>query len=239
MVKVIKGNKKNDCIRTELFILIELSRHIICKFAQTHVMSLLKFEQLLENIEKFQYTVDTELQIACCKRIKSGGDALILSEDKKQVVVALIAGILEIVQTPADDDAPRILIVAPDKDTCLEIELIWTQLSKRTEMIHTLTLETGDKIKQRNALFNGADLVIGMPKRVNELYFQNGINVNHLNYFVIIDSEKCIKNSSINHLARMVDSFPKCQKIISNDVLAKYTERLVDAILVNPLVITE
>lgn len=65
-------------------------------------MSLLKFDQLLENIEKFQFTVDTELQVACCKRIKSGGDVLILSEDKKQVIVALIAGMLEIIQTPAD-----------------------------------------------------------------------------------------------------------------------------------------
>lgn len=202
-------------------------------------MSYIKFEQLQENLLKFDLHIETNKQISCLKRIKSGGDLLIIDSNKKSILTALLVGIVEKIQTPADDDAPRILIVAPNREACLEIEDLWVKISKRTEMIHTMTYEEGDKVKQRLSLFNGADLVIGSPKRVNELYFQNGINVNHLKYFLVIDSEMCIKNSSILHIARMCDSFPKCQRIIYNNGLLKYTERLVGSILTNPMILEE
>jgi len=202
-------------------------------------MSYIKFEQLKENIQKFEFSVESDFQVTCLKRIKSGGDFLINHPERREALLALLAGMVEKIQTPADDDAPRMLIVAPSREACLEIEELWVKLSKRTEMIHTLTYEAGDKVKQRLALFNGADIVIGTPKRVNELYFQNGINVNHLKYFLVIDAEQCVKISSILHIARMCDSFPKCQRIIYNFGPDKYTERLVDAILTNPLVIEQ
>jgi ATP-dependent RNA helicase RhlE len=135
-------------------------------------MSYIKFEQLKENIQKFEFSVESDFQVTCLKRIKSGGDFLINHPERREALLALLAGMVEKIQTPADDDAPRILIVAPSREACLEIEELWVKLSKRTEMIHTLTYEAGDKVKQRLALFNGADIVIGTPKRVNELYFQ-------------------------------------------------------------------
>lgn len=200
-------------------------------------MQYIKFEQLIENLEKFALKVDSEFQIACLKRVKSGGDLLILNENKQEAIIALLAGFVEKIQVPANDDAPRILIVAADNQSCIDIEELWIKISKRTEMIHTLTIETRDKIKQRNALFNGADIVIGTPKRIHEMYLQNGININHLKYFLVIDAEKCLKASSLAHVSRMTESFPKCQKIVMNPVMEKYTERLVDAVLENPMVI--
>ncbi len=200
-------------------------------------MQYIKFEQLIENLEKFELKVDSEFQIACLKRVKSGGDLLILNDKRQEALIALLAGFVEKIQVPANDDAPRILIVAADNQLCLDIEALWIKISKRTEMIHTLTYETREKVKQRNDLFNGADIVIGTPKRVNELYFQNGININKLKYFLVVDSEKCLKFSSVAHVTRMSESFPKCQKIVMNPTMEKYTERLVDAVLENPMII--
>jgi superfamily II DNA/RNA helicase len=171
--------------------------------------------------------------------VKSGGDTFVLTSKAEDILISVMAGIVEILQTPADDDAPRILIVAPNKDICLWIESMWLKISKRTQMIHTLVFEQGDKVKQRIALFNGADIVIGTPKRLNEMYFQNGLNINKLKYFIVFEAEKCVKASSVIHIARMTDSFPKCQKWIIDNIEGKNTLKLVENILDIPYEVNE
>ena len=197
-------------------------------------MPKIKFEQLIENLTLNQISLDTEIQSFCFSKVKSGGDTLVLTSKAEDALVSILAGIVEVLQTPADDDAPRILIVAPSKDSCLLIESIWLKISKRTQMIHTLVFEQGDKVKQRIALFNGADIVIGTPKRLNDMYFQNGLNINKLKYFIVFEAEKCVKASSIIHIARMTDSFPKCQKWIIDSIEGKNTLKLAESILENP-----
>jgi len=197
-------------------------------------MPKIKFEQLIENLTLNQISLETEIQSFCFSKVKSGGDNLVLTSKAEDVLISVLSGLVEVLQTPADDDAPRILIVAPTKEVCLWIESMWLKISKRTQMIHTLVFEQGDKVKQRIALFNGADIVIGTPKRLNEMYFQNGLNINKLKYFVVFEAEKCVKASSIIHIARMTDSFPKCQKWIIDNIEGKNTLKLAESILENP-----
>jgi superfamily II DNA/RNA helicase len=197
-------------------------------------MSKIKSEQLIENLSLNQISLDTEIQSFCFSKVKSGGDTFVLTSKAEDILISVMAGIVEILQTPADDDAPRILIVAPNKDICLWVESMWLKISKRTQMIHTLVFEQGDKVKQRIALFNGADIVIGTPKRLNEMYFQNGLNINKLKYFIVFEAEKCVKASSVIHIARMTDSFPKCQKWIIDNIEGKNTLKLSENILDNP-----
>ncbi len=202
-------------------------------------MPKIKFEQLIENLTLNQISLETEIQSFCFSKMKSGGDVIALSTDTENTLISVLAGMVEVLQIPAEDDAPRILIVAPSKDICLWIESMWLKISKRTQMIHTLVFEQGDKVKQRIALFNGADIVIGTPKRLNEMYFQNGLNINKLKYFIVFEAEKCVKASSVIHIARMTDSFPKCQKWIIDSVEGKNTIKLAENILENPTEIND
>ena len=202
-------------------------------------MPKIKFEQLIENLTLNQISLETEIQSFCFSKMKSGGDVIALSTDTENTLISVLAGMVEVLQIPAEDDAPRILIVAPSKDICLWIESMWLKISKRTQMIHTLVFEHGDKVKQRIALFNGADIVIGTPKRLNEMYFQNGLNINKLKYFIVFEAEKCVKASSVIHIARMTDSFPKCQKWIIDSVEGKNTIKLAENILENPTEIND
>ena len=61
-------------------------------------MQYIKFEQLIENLEKFELKVDSEFQIACLKRVKSGGDLLILNDKKQEAIIALLSGFVEKIQ---------------------------------------------------------------------------------------------------------------------------------------------
>jgi uncharacterized protein YifE (UPF0438 family) len=139
-------------------------------------MDFILFDQLKENLTLNKFNLDKQYQLESFKKIKSGGDFVVLDSNLEETLIAIFSGILEKTKSPADDDAPRILVILPSENEVLIAEQIWVKLSKRTEIIHTLTTEKGNKIKQRLALFNGADIVLGTPKRSNELYFQNGIN---------------------------------------------------------------
>jgi ATP-dependent RNA helicase RhlE len=200
-------------------------------------MDFILFDQLKENLTLNKFNLDKQYQLESFKKIKSGGDFVVLDSNLEETLIAIFSGILEKTKSPADDDAPRILVILPSESEVLIAEQIWVKLSKRTEIIHTLTTEKGNKIKQRLALFNGADIVLGTPKRSNELYFQNGINVNHLKYFLLINANKCVKNSSIGQISRMCDSFPKCQKIIVDTEIFPNTEKIIDKILTHPIFI--
>ena len=81
-------------------------------------MPKIKFEQLIENLTINQLSLETEIQNACFSKVKSGGDSLVLTEKVEDVLISVLAGMVEVLQTPADDDAPRILIVAPSKEIC-------------------------------------------------------------------------------------------------------------------------
>jgi hypothetical protein len=66
------------------------------------------------------------------------------------------------------------------------------------------------------------------------MYFQNGLNINKLKYFIVFEAEKCVKASSVIHIARMTDSFPKCQKWIIDSSEGRNTLKLTENILENP-----
>ena len=104
-------------------------------------MPKIKFEQLIENLTLNQISLETEIQSFCFSKVKSGGDNLVLTSKAEDGLISVLAGMVEVLQTPADDDAPRMLIVAPNKEVCLWIESMWLKISKRTQMIHTLVFE--------------------------------------------------------------------------------------------------
>jgi len=81
--------------------------------------------------------------------------------------------------------------------------------------------------------------VIGTPKRLNEMYFQNGLNINKLKYFIVFEAEKCVKASSVIHIARMTESFPKCQKWIIDSSEGRNKLKLTENILENPAEIND
>ena len=58
--------------------------------------------------------------------------------------------------------------------------------TKEIDLTIDLVFDKGSKLKQRNDLFDGTEVIVGTTKRICELYFQNGFNIAKLKLFIVL-----------------------------------------------------
>lgn len=110
------------------------------------------------------------------------------------------------------EGSPRVLWFTAGNEHVLEIRRYFEHLYRRADV----TLETADNkgkiIEQRNAIFEGTEILVGNPKRMLELYNQNGFHVNQLKLIIIDRTDTICKDpSALQAIRRINESLPKSQ----------------------------
>lgn len=193
--------------------------------------------------EHFEGTFDAagmkapnELQEKVLQRGKQGGDLLVVSPAKSGKSMAAALAALQ--KVPAScEGSPRVVIICPDPEKARELAKFIATVSRRHELMIELADDKGQMIEQRNHIFEGADIVVGTPKRIYDLYIQNGINMGMLKLFILDDAETMLKEATIGQLRRIADSLPKCQRIIFANAINPKLEKVMDDVLVHPMII--
>jgi superfamily II DNA/RNA helicase len=75
-------------------------------------------------------------------------------------------------------------------------------------------LEKGNKVKQRNDLYDGTEIIVGTSRRVCEMYFQNGFNISKLKLFVVLKLDEQVKYGWLGFIGRIAESLPKCKQVL-------------------------
>jgi ATP-dependent RNA helicase RhlE len=175
----------------------------------------------------------TVLQQKIISKINSGADLIIESEDHSGKTTALVLTTIHKLKEPFED-AARALIIVPSIDHAIEMENQFKLLSVGTKLrIHTA--HEGGKIdKQNEDLYIGADVVIGTPKRIMEIYFRKNINITKVKLFAIDDTELVVKNLHQGYIHRLADSLPKCQHLIFTNAYSERIEAMIEKFMVAP-----
>ncbi len=175
--------------------------------------------------------ISTEVQFGL-KKLKSGLDFVFETENKRNEEV-LLTGIhlISKLQDISEDDVPRALILINSIDSVFEVEKLIKELSYGTELRTLKVHDKANRIQERNDLFDGCDIVIGNPKRVIELYFQNGINFKKLKHIVLFDAHDIIANNHSTKVIRLFESLEKCQKILFTNKISEKLEDFVEEFL--------
>jgi ATP-dependent RNA helicase RhlE len=175
----------------------------------------------------------TVLQQKIISKINSGADLIIESEDHSGKTTALVLTTIHKLKEPFED-AARALIIVPSIDHAIELENQFKLLSVGTKLrIHTA--HEGGKIdKQNEDIYIGADVVIGTPKRIMEIYFRKNINITKVKLFAIDDTELVVKNLHQGYIHRLADSLPKCQHLIFTNAYSERIEAMIEKFMVAP-----
>ncbi len=175
----------------------------------------------------------TVLQQKIISKINSGADLIIESEDHSGKTTALVLTTIHKLKEPFED-AARALIIVPSIDHAIEMENQFKLLSVGTKLrIHTA--HEGGKIdKQNEDIYIGADVVIGTPKRIMEIYFRKNINITKVKLFAIDDTELVVKNLHQGYIHRLADSLPKCQHLIFTNAYSERIEAMIEKFMVAP-----
>lgn len=176
----------------------------------------MKFEALNEkmlNTLLEDKIMPTEAEFHLIKQIKQGKHLLLSASNIDALQLILNWSVLS--KAPhAFEGSPRVLWITASNDRALQISKTLKFWSRRTEIAVEPANDSGKIIEQRNFIFEGADIIVGNPKRILELYNQNGIHVNQLTLLIIDEIDQISKNpNSLQHVRRICESIKKCMKL--------------------------
>lgn len=178
----------------------------------------MKFEELDNRLEKVLTELGqegyTERQQKLIKLSKQGKNQLIFTPLDQELIDGL--HFISFMRAPEMlEGSPRVIWITPNWESAREKVKSFHRLMKRTDVTIEIADDKGKIIEQRNAIFEGAEIIIGNPKRLLELYTQNGIHVNQLSLIIIDQAETLCKNPiTLQSIRRIAESLPKCQKLI-------------------------
>jgi superfamily II DNA/RNA helicase len=146
------------------------------------------------------------------KTLKAGNS--VLSVAGPENYGELLPEIVKLFVPKAAEGSPRaVILVANDADAKIYHETM-VKAVKELDLTVDLVFEKGSKLKQRNDLFDGTEIIIGTTRRVCELYFQNGFNIGKLKLFMILQIDEQIRAGNKGYISRLAESLPKCRQLI-------------------------
>ncbi|AEA42713.1 DEAD/DEAH box helicase [Fluviicola taffensis] len=178
----------------------------------------MKFEELNKRLEntlvESGLEAYTEKQEKLVKLSKQGKNQLFFTALDDELIQGL--HYISFMRAPEMlEGSPRVLWFTPTWESAREKVKSFQNLMKRTDVTIEIADNKGKIIEQRNAIFEGAEILIGNPKRLLEIYTQNGIHVNQLSLVIIDDADILCKDPLILQMVkRIAESLPKCQKLI-------------------------
>lgn len=181
----------------------------------------MKFEELnnrLENtLAEYGMEAFSQRQEKLIKLAKQGKNQLIFTPFDQEVIEGL--HFISFMRAPEMlEGSPRVLWITPKWETAREQVQSFQRLMKRADVTIEIADDKGKIIEQRNAIFEGAEVIIGNPKRLLELYNQNGYHINQLSLVIIDHADMLCKDPLIlQAIKRIAESLPKCQKLIFSE----------------------
>lgn len=112
-----------------------------------------------------------------------------------------------------EEGSPRAIILCTSDAQAREIHAQFVQFVKPKDLTVDLIVEKGNKLQQRNDLFDGTEIIVGTTRRMAELYFQNGFNIKKLKLFIVLGLDEQMRAGHKGFIVRMTESLPKCKSL--------------------------
>tara|TARA_R110001592_G_scaffold135279_3_gene351511 strand:- start:8334 stop:8945 length:612 start_codon:yes stop_codon:yes gene_type:complete len=173
------------------------------------------------------------LQKLILSKIKGGMSLFCIAPVGSGKTTSIILSVIQKLNGEAKEDAPRALIFVKDKQAALELESEFMMFTKGTDLRLYCAYDEHNIELQREELYLGSDIVIATPKRLNKIFYLNGINLNKLQLFIVEDAEFLFRNNNFEEISRTPESIEKCQYLIFSTKFDKRFERWQNTFMFN------
>tara|TARA_R110000796_G_scaffold88850_6_gene192009 strand:- start:81391 stop:82005 length:615 start_codon:yes stop_codon:yes gene_type:complete len=197
-------------------------------------MSFKKLQPVLkEALEKLKIIEPTIFQKNVLSKIKGGASLFGIAPKGAGKTTAIIIATLQKLDCIAFEDAPRALIFVKDKESALHLAKEFEKFTTRMNIRVYCAYDEQNLEDQRADIYDGVDIVIATPKRLNKIFYLNGINLSQLKLFIVEDAEFLIKASAYSDLIRTPESLEKCQYIVFSTQFDDRMVRMQEAFMAN------
>lgn len=193
-------------------------------------------EPLKDTILNKGFDEPLALQKQILSKIKGGASLFVVAPKNSGKTTSLVISVIQKLKN-AFEDAPRALIFVKDKQTALDLELEFNAFKRGTDLRVYCAYEEQNIDHQRDEIYVGTDIVIATPKRLNKLFYLNGINLNKLQICIIEDAEFLFGNNNLAEVTRIPESINKCQYLVFTNKFDSRFQRWQDSFMYNAEVV--
>jgi superfamily II DNA/RNA helicase len=132
------------------------------------------------------------------------------------------------------EESPRALVFVETKEKVLEMVDLFNKYAKGTNLEIYGIHDKGDTDYDKNYISTGVDILVGTPKKLNDMFSSAGYNVNRLKMFIVDDADAILKLRHDTKIMRISEGIAKTQRILFSDVFTERIEILADKMLTEP-----
>lgn len=190
-------------------------------------------EPLRDILEHKGFDEPLAFQKKILSKIKGGASMFAVAPKGAGKTTSIVLSVIQKLKGKAFEDAPRVLIFVKDKQAALDLELEFSAFKRGTDLRVYCAYEEKSIDDQKDEIYFGTDIVIATPKRLNKIFFLNGINLNKLQMCIVEDAQFLLGNNSFSEVTRTPESIGKCQYLIFSEKFDKRFERWQDTFMYN------
>lgn len=176
-----------------------------------------------------------EIQSKSVSKIKSGTDLYIVSPEGSGKTTAIVIGVIQRLKDEFEV-APRAIIMVSSKEKAFELEAQFEVLAKHTDLRVFTVFDQGVIQYQRDIIYEGIDILIATPKRLNELLKVNGVRLTQVKMFVVDDLDS-YRLESYSLIYNISESLERSQFIMVANSWNSNFDKLNERIMKNPKLI--
>ena len=194
-------------------------------------------QPLKDSLESKGFNTPLPFQKSILSKIKGGASLFCIAPNGAGKTTSLVLSVIHKLKGQAFEDAPRALIFVKDKQAALNLELEFKAFKRGTDLRVYCAYEEYNIDGQRDDIYDGVDIVIATPKRLNKIFFLNGINLSQLQLCIVEDAEFLFGNSNLAEVTRTPESIGRCQYLIFSSVYDLRFDRWRDTFMHNAQIV--
>jgi len=201
-------------------------------------MKLKKFiPGLVETIKESGFDqTPLEVQDLTIPKIMSGADLIVNAPAGSGKSTALVISVIQQLKH-AVEEAPRAVILVPTKEKAFELEEQFQRFAKKTDLRTFVVFDKGILQYQKDMIYEGLDILIGTPLRIDELLSATGIPTVKLKILAFDDAEQILTPRYQSIVYRLAYGLPKVQKVLLANEWTNRFDELEERALTNPVII--
>lgn len=154
-----------------------------------------------------------ELETLALPMIRSGADLIAIAPPNSGKSTTLVISIIQKLKE-AVEEAPRAIVMVESKEKAYEMEEQFNLLAKNTDLRTFIVFDNGNLQYQKDTIYEGLDILIGTPVRIDELLSSTGIPMTKVNLLAVDDTEQFFSPKVRPILYRMGYTLPKAQILV-------------------------
>ncbi len=191
-------------------------------------------KQLLTAIEEAGYQDPTEIQQKAIPVLQAGHDLLGIAPTGTGKTAAYVLPLLMKIKY-AQGNAPRALILAPTRELVLQIEKVFRDFSKYTDL-RIISLIGGKGVQaQADLVFAGVDIIVATPGRFLDVYRTGSLPTKQISSLVLDEADKMMDMGFMHQINSVLEVIPvKRQNALFSATMADKVIRLSENFLEYP-----